>query len=274
MTTPVNIQDPTYTFSNAYVDPQGRLKTLTTGNWSRVGARQVLFHHDFSRLNPSMYNDAAGGAWRDNDVTFMGRPTARLDPMGINDSATQSGAPLDTSGVIYKIRLASPQTGAGAGVYGFEGWMRFTSNGCDTDIYPSVALYYRDGTNAYHSKVWIDTVTDSASKLVDLKYFNSAGTFTQFGQYLYQVSGHAYNPFAKLYDKAGGWHYFRLVTDMGTLKYTSFQFNEVTYDLSANSIRTSASTSQTMLHFSVEMNQHTSSRRWINIADLVGTRES
>ena len=61
---------------------------------------------------------------------------------------------------------------------------------------------------------------------------------------------------------------------MGTLKYTSLQFNEVTYDLSANAIRTSASTSQTMLHFSVEMNQHTSSRRWINIADLVGTRES
>src|SRR5216684_2615111 len=195
-----------------YVGPGGHAKVSAVprppGGWGsgatpaavlpRAG---VLFHHDFRFVNPSMYNDAQGTCFRDTDVTFMGRPTGRLDPLGVYygaNGATQAGGPIDNNGVIYKVRLASPQTGAGAGVYGMEMWLRFTSNNIASDCYPSMAVYYRDGTNAYHSKVWFDVITDAASKLIDLKYFNSAAGFTQFAQYKYDVTGHAYNPFAKL----------------------------------------------------------------------------
>jgi len=84
-------------------------------------------------------------------------------------------------------------------------------------------------------------------------------------------------------DDAGGWHFFRSVTDFSNLVYVSFQFDDVIWgagnDPSSGGASTiaalngapvwqAADTGARFMHWSVEFSQKTSTRRYINIADL------
>lgn len=241
----------------------------------RANSGQILFVENFKNCATGMYNDGVGSASRDNEITFAGLPTVRLDPQGNTTSNTDPGNSPDNSGVVFKRRINHfvGLNGAG-GIYGVEHWMRFTSDNNTANIFYSTSLYNRDGTNFYMSRFWIDPTVNPVS----LKILTSAGTWKQIGTYgnpTPYVAQHLYNPLTLTparYDRAGLWNYAKLVTDLTNLKYVYVQFNELVFPLSDAMFQAASSGAATM-HFSVEYAQKTSTRRFVNVANVVGTSE-
>jgi hypothetical protein len=240
-----------------------------------------------------MFNDGSGSATRDNSITFTnGNPTLRIDPQGsINGSGSPSTGPV-TTGVIVKRRISNLIKGT----YAWEGWIRWTSQNNTSNVYTTVSNYNRSGTNAYYSRIWLDTTTGATGAgnpdgtglpYINLLYLNSSGVWTQFGTYNQRVADHQWDPINNpgKGDSAGMWHYFRLVTDFSGQKYVSLQFNDVLWNastfsapinggatqqaiLGGQTFYSASDTGARVMHFSIEFSASTSSRRFISAAQL------
>jgi hypothetical protein len=240
-----------------------------------------------------MFNDGSGSAARDNTVTFTnGNPSLRLDPQGVINSLGSPSSGPATNGVIVKRRISNLIKGT----YAWDGWVRWTAQNNTVNVYTTVSNYNRNGVNAFYSRIWLDTTTGSSGAsnpdgsglpYVNLQYLNSSATWTQFGTYNQRVADHLWDPInnpGKL-DNAGIWHYFRLVTDFTGEKYVSFQLNDIIWNsstfvtptnggatqasnLGGQTFYSAADTGARVMHFSVEFSQGSSTRRFMNIAQL------
>ncbi len=260
-------------------------RTAVTHALSRNGSGNILFVEDFRAPNLGMWNDGVGGASRDCDIMFAGLPSARLDPQGnVNTGATNPGRTAATNGVVFKRRIHDGFTSN----FGVEAWFRFTSKNLTSSTFLSMSLYNRDGTNAYHGRVWLNPngnntpmlaqiLDGAATALVSGTNGSGAATYTTVATSVLQngAGSHAFDPTTGSLDKAGGWHYIKLVVDMANKKYVSLKLDgQPTTDLSAYSMDTTATTGFAGMHFSFELSATTStSPRYINVAQVIGTAE-
>jgi hypothetical protein len=241
----------------------------------------ILFREDFSAPSYGLYNDGTvvannvglGSVSRDWEVPYAGMPSLRLDCQGNTTPNSDPGRTATTAGIVFKRRLSQIVRG----VSSVECFWRLTSNNAvGSNAFFSMSHYNRDGVNAHHGRIWLDTTNAGAYVL---KYLASGGTWTAcpttngisstinlaLVQHLYDL------PNSNI-DKAGGWMWWRLRVDFNANKYVDCTFNDMYFDLSSASLDDTASTGAQMLHFSVEYSQKTSTRRWMSIAQMVGRR--
>ena len=269
-----------------YQDPNGVLRNLPhplqtyqipfTRSFTAKG---ILGTVDVSAIIPDMYNDGAGVAFRDTDIMFNGKHSLRLSPGTATTTRTDPGTTANTQGVVCKFRRNNLIGSAGipSNVFGWEQWIRWTSNNnFSANAITSASIYNRDGTNLFIGRVWINL---SASPIT-LSVLNSSGVWVQIGTYN-MADGGTYQPENGLFDRAGQWSYLKLVVDMFNKVYKSLQFNELFFDLtntavlSNNTVFSTADSGTRVLHFSTEYAQQNSltTERFINIAQPVATFE-
>jgi hypothetical protein len=250
----------------------------TTQVASRSRSGRVLFIEDFRAPGIGFWNDGVGSCTRDTDIIFAGLPSMRLDPQGqVNSGATNPGRTAATNGVVAKRRIHDGFTGR----FGVEMWFRMTSLNLTSNAFLSMSLYNRDGTDAHHSRVWLDPNGNNQpmiAKILDGAASVAAGNavYAAASTSLLQNGGgsHTYDlPTGRL-DRAGGWHWVKLVTDLNAKKYVSVQIDgQAPVDLSAYTTDTTASSGFAGMHFSVEFSATTSTARYVNVARIVGTAE-
>jgi hypothetical protein len=269
-----------------YQDPNGVLHALPhplqtyqipfTRSFSSKGIFGAV---DFSGIMPDMYNDGAGVAFRDTDIMFNGKHTLRLCPVQTTTTNVNPGRSANTQGIVCKFRRNNlvGTTGVPSNVFGWEQWMRWTSNGNFTsNIITSSSIYNRDGTNLWTGRLWIDLRVTP----IVLYVLQSGGTWAQIGTYN-MADGGTYQPENGLFDRAGQWSYVKLVIDEYNKTYRSVQFNEAFFDLtnsavlSNNTIDSLADTGTRVLHFSTEYAQRNNpaTEQFMNIAQPVATFE-
>lgn len=244
----------------------------------------VLFVENFRTPAYGFWNDAVGGISRDCDIPFGGLPSLRLDTQGNSAGGgfTKPGRTAATSGVIAKRRLHDGFTGR----FGVEMWFRMTSLNLTSNTFLVMSLYNRDGTNAYHGRVWLDPNGNNApmvAKILDGAASAAAGTDVWVAaatSVLQNGAGsHTYDPPTGRLDRAGGWHHVKLVLDMATKTYVSLQLDGIrprkpnVVNLSQYQMDTTTSSGFAGMHFSVELTASTSTRRFVNIAQVIGTAE-
>lgn len=255
----------------------------------------VLFREDGRAWPPGMWNDGQGDAYRDCDIMFAGMPTYRLHTQNTFTSGkVDPGRTAATTGVVFKRRIQDGFTG----VFALEMWFRFTStgnNGVHNPLF-SLSVYNRTGTDAgdgtsmaYHSRLWIDpngnnqdlviSVLDGAATAAANGANALVGTapavWAQVGTSPMQngAGTHNFDPSAGSgrLDRAGGWHYAYLASDLKTKKYVSCRIDgQDNIDLSAYSLDATSTTGAAMMHFSVEYTGSTSTDRFMNIAGVTG----
>lgn len=249
---------------------------------ARADTGRILYVEDFAAVQPGLWNDGKGSASRDCDVMFNGRPTLRLDNQGqINAGATNPGRTAATNGVVTKRRIHDGFRHR----FGIEFWFRMTSTNLTAGTaFFSASIYNRDGTNAYHSRVYFNPNGNNQPMLAQV--LDGAATAAASGTPVYTTvatstlqngaGSHTYVPTTGALDRAGGWHWAKLVADFQTKKYVSLQFDgETVVDLSGYDMDVTATTGFAGMHHSFEFSATTSTRpRYVNIADLVGTVES
>lgn len=248
-----------------------------------VGGR-LLYVEDFCGVQPGMWNDAVGNASRDCDIMFNGRPTLRLDTAGqANGGAVSPGRTTATSGVVVKRRLHDGFRHR----FGMEFWFRMTSLNLTTNTFFSFSMYNRDGTNAQHARVWLDPNGNNVplvARILDGAATNTLSGTNPASTAVYAVAvtsvnqngagSHTYDVPSGRLDRAGGWHWVKMVVDFATLKYVSLQLDgEPVTDLSAYSLDTTTSVGMAGMHHSLELSATTSTRRFVNVANVVGTVE-
>ena len=251
---------------------------------SRFNSGKIIFLEDFRSPNPGMWNDGVGSATRDCDIMFSGLPSLRLDPQGNVGSGTSPGRTANTGGVVVKRRIHDGFTGN----FGVEAWFRMTSKNLTSNTFLSMSLYNRDGTNAYHGRVWLNPNGNNQpmlAQILDGAASNTAygtdgtqpGVYTTVATSVLQngAGTHTYDPTTGSLDKAGGWHYIKMVLNMATKQYVSLKIDgQPVVDLSSYQMDTTTSTGFAGMHFSFEMFATTStSPRFINIAQVIGTAE-
>lgn len=241
---------------------------------------RVLYVEDFAPIQPGIWNDGVGSASRDCDIMFSGKPSLRLDPQGqINGSATNPGRTAATSGVIVKRRLHDGYRHR----FGLEFWFRMSSLNLTSNAFFSMSMYNRDGTNAHHARVWFDPNGNNQPMIA--KILDGAATAAAGGTATYPAAvtsvvqngagSHSFEPKSGRLDRAGGWHWAKLVVDFRTKKYVSLQFDgEAGADLSSYDMDTTSSAGFAGMHHSFEFSSSTSTQpRFVNIANMVGTVE-
>jgi hypothetical protein len=251
----------------------------------RPSSGRVMFIEDFRPPNPGVWNDGVGSASRDTDIMFSGMPSLRLDPQGqASGGITNPARTAITSGVVVKRRIHD----SFSGLFGLEFWFRMTSKNLTSSAFFSASIYNRDGTNAYHSRVWFDPngnnqpmvariLDGAATAAVSGTTGTGAATYTAVVTSTLQngAGSHTYDPTTGSLDKAGGWHWAKLVTDMNAKKYVSLAFDsQPPVDLSAYTMDMTATTAFAGMHFSFEFAASTSTRpRYVNVAQMIGTDE-
>jgi hypothetical protein len=254
------------------------ISTLATTDQGFIGRRaanrsdrgRVLFVEDFRHPVLGMWNDGAGAAYRDNEITFGGLPSVRLDPQGSASGNASVPGTIDTNGVVFKRRIQDSFSGR----FAVELWIRHTTTASQgAQNYFVVSHYNRDGVNAWHARLWFDTsggVTSTA-----LRYAQSGGSWPTLATITDQGNAqHTYALAGNLKDKAGQWWYVKLCADFVTKKYVYAQYGDHFYDMSGLDLHTAASSSQAVMHFSAEYAAVGTSARYVNIAQVIGSRES
>lgn len=253
--------------------------------YSRYNSGDILFIEDFRTPSIGFWNDALGSATRDTDITLGGLPSLRLDPQGqANAGMTNPGRTAVTAGVVAKRRIHDNFTGN----IGMEAWFRFTSKNLTSNTYFSMSIYNRDGTNAYHGRVWLNPNGNNQPMLAQIldgaatavgggTNPSAAATYTTVATSVLQngAGTHTFDPTTGSLDKVGGWHYIKLVVNMAAKRYVSLKLDsQPVVDLSSYQMDTTTSSGFAGMHFSFEMAATTATApRWINVAQVIGTVE-
>lgn len=253
----------------------------------RVRSGVVAYRENFRHPVLGVWNDGVGRIHRDNNITLSGMPTMRLDTGGqTNGGPANPGRTANTGGVIVKRRLLSNYNE----IWGMAIWFRLTSLNLTSNAMISMSIYNRDGAHAHHARVWLNPNGNNQPMLGQI--LDGAATAAANGGTPTLPSGpavyttvvtsdnqngggsHTYDLPTSRGDRAGGWHFAKLVTDFSALKYVSLQLDSKEVDLSTYSMDVTDSTGFAGMHHSIEFSASTSTRRYINVANWVGTLEA
>lgn len=251
---------------------------------TRTAGGHVIYVEDFRAIQPGLWNDGVGWSARDCDIMLNGKPTLRIDTGGnSNGGATNPGRTAITTGVVTKRRILDGYRHK----FGVEFWFRLTGLNLTSNALFSASIYNRNGTQAHHGRVWLDPNGNNqplVARILDgaasntLSGTNGSGTavYTAVVTSVLQNGGGTHNydlPSGRL-DRAGGWHWCKLVVDFVNLKYVSIQLDgESVIDLSAYSLDVTDTTGFAGMHHSFEFSASTTTRRFLNVANMIGTLE-
>lgn len=253
---------------------------------SRGTSGRIIYKEDGRNVRPGVWNDGLGWVMSDSDITLNGLPSLRLDTGGNSNGGTANpNRTAIISGVVAKRRIHDNY----AGRWGVESWFRMTSLNLASNTLLSQSIYNRNGTQAHHFRVWLDPngnnqpmvgrILDGAATATangtTPTVSSGAATYTAVVTSTGQngAGSHTYDPPSGRLDLSGGWHYCKMVVDFATLKYVSLQLDSQVVDLSAYSADVTDSTGFAGMHHSWEFSGGTTSRRYVNIANIVGTLE-
>jgi len=218
-------------------------------------------------------------------TAFTDTGTAGGAAIPVANTTACPGRTAATAGVVAKRRVLDGYTGK----FGIEGWFRLTSTNLTSNVYPVLALYNRDGTSAWHTRVWLNPMGNNTP--MQAWILNGAATaasnggspltgtgavWTSVATSTTQNGGgsHTYFPKTGGLDKAGGWHHVKLIVDMAAKMYVGIQLDGTTYvDLSAFAMDQTTSAGAAMMHFSMEFMATTSTARFMHWNRLIGTSE-
>jgi hypothetical protein len=208
-------------------------------------------------------------ASRDYTNRFNGKPTCKLDTQGFNSGVTgpSTVAGPNANGLQLQVLMSN----SGAGVFGFEGWFRFTSANwvLNANEFFAVRMYTRDGSNSYHAVLWpnpqaavlgqiqiLDGVSHSYKTLGTIPFDDYLVTNDPMG------SGST--------DNEGIWHYFQLIVDFNQKAYLLAQVDEQIFSINgATSVLTiTPDTGPRIMHWGVEIGANNTGRRFMNVANL------
>ena len=249
---------------------------------------RVIYKEDFRGVRPGLWNDGLGYIMSDNDITLGGLPSLRLDTGGASAGATSDpGRTANTSGVVAKRRIHDNW----AGRWGLEAWFKFTSLNNTSNSKLSMSIYNRNGTQAKHFRVWLDPagnntpmhgrILDGAATAAANPGTPTTGTNAVYADVLTSTlqnggGSHTYDPATGRLDLAGGWHWVKMVVDFATGQYISLQLDSLSVDLTAGSgyfWDITDTTGFAGMHHSFEYHGNTTTRRFVNIANVIGTLE-
>jgi hypothetical protein len=219
-------------------------------------------------------------------TNFTDTGTAGGAAIPVSGTTQCPGRTAATTGVVAKQRILDGYTGK----YGIEGWFRMTSTNMNsaTTVFPIIALYNRDGTSAWHSRVWLNPMGNNLP--MQAWILNGAATAASNGGSPLTGTGavwtsvatsvnqngagsHTYYPPTGGLDKAGGWHHVKLVVDMANKTYVSIYLDGAYADLSAYALDQTTSAGAAMMHFSVELMATTATDRYMHWNRLIATSE-
>jgi hypothetical protein len=250
---------------------------------TRATGKRLLNVEDFCAIQPGFWNDGLGWAGRDCDIMFNGKPSLRLDTNAQSASNSNPNRTAITSGVVTKRRIHDGYRHK----FGMEMWFRMSSLNLTSNTFLSMSVYNRNGAQATHGRVWLDPngnnqpmvarILDGAATAA-ISGTTSSGTavYTAVSTSVLQngAGSHTYDVPSGRLDRAGGWHWVKLVVDFVTGKYVSIQFDgENVVDLSAYNLDVTDSTGFAGMHHSVEFSATTATRRFVNVANVIGTIE-
>lgn len=250
---------------------------------SRGTSGRVLYGEAFRYIRPGLWNDGVGWVMRDCDIPFNDRPTCRLDTGGqSNGGAANPGRTAITTGVVAKRRIHDGYRGR----FGVEAWVRFTSLNLTTNTLLSMSIYNRNGTQAHHGRVWLDPAGNNVpmhGRILDGTASNALSGTVGSGTAVYAdvvtsvsqngAGSHTYDPPSGRLDLVGGWHFVKLVVDFVTLKYVSLQLDAEVVDVSTYNMDVTDTTGFAGMHHSFEFSAGTTTRRFVNVANMIGTVE-
>jgi hypothetical protein len=242
-------------------------------------AGAVLFLENWEYIaSGSMFNDgvSGGSVSRDANIVVFGLPTMRIDPQG--NSAGIIAPPTqgpNTSGVVFKRRIANISSGKVTGRYSLVFWMRFTSANWigNANGWFAAHLYNRDGTNSNLGKVWINSQASSPNQKIQISDGTSNTWVDAINPVAIDDNLHTYDPQnVNTLDTAGEWHYCKLIVDFDLLKYISVQFDELTVALT-NKMNVFADTGPRAMHFGFEVGQNGAAQRFLHVGPVIGRVE-
>lgn len=230
-----------------------------------------------------LWNDGVGFCGLDDDVPFEGLPTYRLDTDAQSSAgATNPGRTAITTGVVAKRRIHDGFRHR----WGMEMWFRNTGLNLTSNALLSMSVYNRDGTNATHGRVWLDpngNNTPLVARILDgAATFALSGTGGATAVYTTAVTSvlqngagtHTYDLPSGRLDRAGGWHWVKLIVDFVTGRYVSLQLDgETVTDLSAYTLDVTTSSGFAGMHHSVEFAGLTTTRRYLHVTPPISTIE-
>lgn len=243
---------------------------------------RVVYVEDFVN-DAGLWNDGLGYVMQDCDIMFCGLPTLRIDTGGQSAGATTDpGRTANTSGVVAKRRIHDNF----AGRWGLEMWFRFSSLNLTSNAKLSMSIYNRDGAQAKHFRVWLDPngnnaemhgrILDGAATATANGANPTTGNVAVYADAITSVlqnggGSHTYDPPTGRLDRAGGWHWVEMVVDFSTGKYVSLALDSMFVDLSTYSWDVTDTTGFAGMHHSVEFHGNTTTPRFVNIANVIGT---
>lgn len=251
---------------------------------TRSGGGHVLYVEDFRGIHPGLWNDGVGWAASDTDIMFNGKPTLRIDTGGnANGGAANPGRTALTSGVVMKRRVHDGYRHK----FGMECWFRFSSLNLTSNALLSMSIYNRNGAQAHHGRVWLDPAGNNVpmvARILDGAATNALSGTVGSGTAVYAAAvtsvsqngagTHTYDIPSGRLDRAGGWHFVKMVVDFVNLRYVSLQLDgEAVADLSAYSLDITDTVGFAGMHHSFEFSASTSTRRFVHVASLIGTVE-
>lgn len=190
-----------------------------------------------------------------------------------------------TTGVVAKRRIHD----SFVDTFGVDVWFRLTSTNNTSGAFPSLSLYNRDGTSAWHGRLWFKPqgnnlpldaciLDGAATAAANVDPLNGAGAiYRKVDESTIQNSSgsHLYEPSTGRMDQAGGWHWGRLVVNFATKRYVSCQIDgNAPVDLSAYSLDKTTSSGFAGWHSSFEYSAATTTRRFMHIACFAISKET
>ena len=198
-----------------------------------------------------------------------------------NPNPNATGSPV-TTGVVFKRRIDDGYSGK----FGHAFWSRATSKSAATS-FTSVftgSIYNRDGQNFWAARcllqctigmnpgtfssdnalMWYVTSTSSAGFLwVPFAFLRTNST-----------NQHTWEPGGGSWDRAGCWHYWKIIADFANKVYVSIQIDDTVYAITDSMYQGIGDTGAKSMHFSVELAQaQSSTRRFWNVSPPIGTLE-
>jgi len=227
-------------------------------------------------------------------ATVSGNGTISFSDLGVNSTGAampaattlaNPGRTAVTTGVVVKRRIHDNFGDA----FGLESWFRLTSSNNTTNTFPTMSIYNRDGVQAYHGRLWLrpqgnnlpldililDGAATAAANAAGAG--GSAAVWQKVGTSVLQNSSgtHLYEPFSGRMDRAGGWHWAKLIVDFSTLKYVSCQVDGgPIINLSGYSLDITTTAGFAGMHLSWEYFGSTSTPRYMHTARWVITKET
>lgn len=257
-----------------------------------AGGHAVLIWTDIDGYSGyRIYRGTSSGA--ETLVATVGKVSTYTDTGTAADGVT---SPLTTSTAINPSRTAIT-TGVVAkrrihdgflGTFGVETWFRFTSTNNTSNVLPVLSVYNRDGASAWHGRLWLKVqgnnlpidaciLDGAASAAANADALNGAGAiWRKVDESRLQNGGgtHLYEPGAGRMDRAGGWHWCRLVVDFATKTYVSVQIDgNAAIDLTAYVLDQTTTSGFAGWHSSFEYAGLTSSARYMHLSRFAITEE-